>query len=120
MNMPKKKKGTNNLPFGKILKGIMADRHLTVRAVAEMAGVSGSVVQGWLSKSVPHDLEAVSKLAQALGMSFKGLLLGQQETMTKATTLEELFQEQDFFEGICKINIKRLIPRKDGGTNDKK
>ncbi|NUM87856.1 MAG: helix-turn-helix transcriptional regulator [Bdellovibrionales bacterium] len=112
--MPKKKKGTNELPFGKILRSIMSERGLTVRAVAEMAGVSSSVVQGWISKSVPHDLAAVSRLAQALGISFKGLLLGQQETVTHATTLEELFEEQDFFEGVCKINIKRLLPRKQG------
>ena len=89
----------------------MTERGLTVRAVAEMASVNPSVVQSWLNAAIPHDLQAVSKLAQALGMSFKSLLLGEAETINKPTTLAEIFQEQDFFEGVCKISIKRLLPR---------
>lgn len=110
--MKKTKKGTKNLPFGKILRGIMNDRGLTLRAVAEMAGVNASVVQGWLNHTNPHDLQAVSKLAQALGVSFKGLLLGEQEENGSSVTVSELFEEQDLIEGICKVSIKRLVERK--------
>jgi len=111
--MGKLRQGTNKLPFGKILKGVMTDRGLTVRAVAEMAGVNPSVVQSWVNHAIPHDLQAVSKLAQALGMTFKELLLGEPETDAKPLSIEEIFQEKDFFEGICKISIKRLTPRKE-------
>lgn len=110
--MKKIKKGTKKLPFGKILRGIMDERGLTLRAVAEMAGVNASVVQGWLSHTNPHDLLAVSKLAQALGVSFKGLLRGEQEEGGSSVTASELFEEQEFFEGICKVSIKRLVERK--------
>lgn len=107
----KRKSGTNKLPFGKILKGVMQERGLTVRAVAEMAGVSPSVVQGWVTKANPHDLQAVARLAQALGMSFKALLLGETESIGKAAAVSDLFLEQDLFDGLCKVSIKRLVPR---------
>lgn len=112
MTMGKQKKGTNKLPFGKILKKLMEERELTVRAIAEMAGVGSSVVQSWLNQAIPHDLQAVSKLAQALGMSFKGLLLGETETLSHSVTSAEFFDESDLFEGICKVSIKKLTPRK--------
>lgn len=114
MSMGKQKKGTNKLPFAKILKRLMEERQLTVRAIAEMAGVSSSVVQSWLNQAIPHDLQAVAKLAQALGLSFKGLLLGESETINHAITPAEFFDESDLFEGICKVSIKKLTPRKGG------
>lgn len=111
--MPVKRKGTDRLPFKKILKQVMTDRELTIKVVGEMAGVSTSVAQSWLDGSVPHDLQAVARLAKALNMSFKGLLLGEPESAHQRLTAAELFEEQDFFDGICKISIKRLVPRKD-------
>lgn len=99
------------MPFGRILRGIMTERGLTVKAIAEMAGVRPSVVQGWLTGANPHDLQAVAKLAQALGMSFKALLLGETETIGKDAAVTDLFQEQDLFDGLCKVTIKRLVPR---------
>lgn len=109
--MAQKRQGTDGLPFGKILKQVMADRGLTVRAVAEMAGVSGSVVQSWLNKANPHDLQAVARLAKALNMSFKELLLGERDSFQSEVTLEQLFEEQDWFEGICRIKLQRLVPK---------
>ena len=109
--MPKKNKGTDELPFGKILRSIMQERKLTLKQMAELSGVGTSVVQNWLEGKNPHDLKAVSRLAQSLGISFKGLLMGEAETINKPTTLAEIFNEQDLFEGVCKISIKRLLPR---------
>lgn len=111
--MPKKRQGTDSLPFKKILKQIMEDRELTIKLIGEMSGVSTSVAQSWLEGSTPHDLHAVARLAKALNMSFKGLLLGEPEGSGQITAAE-LFEEQDFFDGICKISIKRLLPRKRG------
>lgn len=112
MDMPKQKRqGTDQLPFGKILTQIMKDRNLSIAAVAEMAGVSRSVVQSWTSRANPHDLQAVAKLAKALNINFKELLLGETD-QESVKTLSDLFEEKDFFEGICKINIQRLVPKK--------
>lgn len=107
----KQRKGTNQLTFGKRLRKIMDQRSLTVRAVAEMAGVTGSVVQSWISNAVPHDLEAVSRLAKALNVGFKELLLGEPETEENP---ELMFDAQDWFEGICKVKVQRLVPKKKG------
>ncbi len=110
--MAKQKREKDHLPFGKILKTIMTERGLTVRAIGEMAGVSPSVVQSWVTQSSPQDLQAVARLAKALNMSFKGLLLGQPEVAQGEINPAEIFEEQDLFEGICKVKIQRLMPRK--------
>jgi transcriptional regulator with XRE-family HTH domain len=108
----KRKQGTNALPFAKILKQIMSDRDLTVRAIAEMAGASASVVQSWVSGANPHDLQAVGRLSKALGMTLEELILGQNTPKHGAREISDFFDEQDLFEGICKISIKKLNQRK--------
>jgi transcriptional regulator with XRE-family HTH domain len=109
--MPKNR-GTNALPFGSILRSMMKERALTLKQVAELAGVRTSVVQNWLSQANPHDLQAVAKLSRGLGVSFKSLLLGEQEEITQVVSASELFEESDLFEGICKVSIKKLTPRR--------
>jgi len=104
-------KTSEHLPFGKILRQAMKDRQLTVRAVGELSGVSPSVVQGWLNNVNPHNLFAVAQLAEALGMSFKGLLLGQRESLDGGGSLTEILEEKEFFEGICRVKIQLLTPR---------
>ena len=110
--MGSKRRVKNELPFGKILKSIMTERGLTVRAVGEMAGVGASVVQNWLTNSSPQDLQSVARLARTLNVSFKGLLLGEAESAQNQVTAAEFFEEQDLFDGICRVKIQRLLPRK--------
>lgn len=115
--MPKirtKRQGTDGLPFAKNLKRLMDERNLSVRAIAAMAEVKGpSIVMSWLSNANPHDLQAVAKLAKALNVGFKELLLGETETpqITNIST-SDLFDEQELFDGICRIKIQRLAPKK--------
>lgn len=109
--MALKRRGTDSIPFGRILKKFMDERRLTVRAVAEMAGVRSSVVQGWCDGSNPHDLLAVERLAKALGVGFKQLLLGGTEASAAPDGLSENFDRQDLFDGVCQVTIKRLIPK---------
>lgn len=90
----------------------MEERDLSIGAIAEMAGVSRSVVQSWTSKANPHDLQAVAKLAKALDMGFKELLLGESDQRVTDISAKDLFDEQDFFDGICRIKIQRLVPKK--------
>jgi transcriptional regulator with XRE-family HTH domain len=63
----KKNKGSETLPFGKILGSIAKERGLTIQQLANLAGVRSSVAQSWLAGSNPHDLKAVAELAKALG-----------------------------------------------------
>jgi len=95
----------------------MEERDLSIGAIAEMAGVSRSVVQSWTSNANPHDLQAVAKLAKALNMGFKELLLGENEDRdVDGLSLKDLFEEQEFFEGICRVRIERLVPKRKGSN----
>lgn len=115
MATEKRRQGTNKLPFSSILRKLMNERDLSVRAVAEMAGVSPSVIQSWISSANPHDLVAVGKLAKALNLSLRELLLGETEhSQFESSNIKDIFEEKDFFEGICKVSIQRLIPKKGG------
>lgn len=109
--MTKKRRGTDSIPFRSILQALMDERGLTMAQVGQLAGVSKTVVQSWLSGASPHDLPAVARLAKALGISFKGLLLGATEE-DATTTVAEMFDEVEFYEGLCKVSIKKLTPRR--------
>jgi transcriptional regulator with XRE-family HTH domain len=110
--MGRKRQGTDAIPFKDILAGLMRERGLTLLAVANLAGVGKSVAQGWLSGATPHDLSAVARLAQALGVSFKSLLLGQTEDEGPSASLSALYEEVEFFDGLCRVSITKLVPRK--------
>lgn len=71
------KQAASELQFRKNLAEIKEARGFTLRDIAQMAGVSASVVQNWLSGSAPYDLIAVYKLAQELGVPFERLLFGE-------------------------------------------
>lgn len=46
-------------------------------------------------------------------MGFKELLLGETEnSLPGEATLKDLFDEQDFFEGIVRLKVERLVPKK--------
>ena len=107
----KKRKGTSTLPFSSILGNEMKKRNLSIQQIADLSGVSKSVAQGWVTGANPHDLKAVHKLALALGMGFQDLLIGI-PVVTSSNELLGTFEEQEFFEGLAKISIKRLIPKK--------
>jgi transcriptional regulator with XRE-family HTH domain len=115
-SMPPKKsnKGTDTLPFSSILRSIMNERQLSAKQLAEMSGVKATVVQNWLEGKNPHDLKAVDKLAKSLGVSFRSLLLGEAESVKGPQSIGEMFDEQEFFDGLAKISIKRLVPRTKG------
>ncbi len=87
-----------------------------MRGLSELAGVRSTVVQNWLEGKNPHDLAAVDRMAQALGISFKALLLGKSEVESSPTSLAEIYEEQEWFDGLAKITIKRLVPRTKGKT----
>ena len=101
-------------PFAGNLKRLMHDRGLSAKAVAELAEVSPSVVQDWLSGSVPHNLNSVAKLSNAIKSDFQWLLTGEHgKVNVKEMSLSELFEiEPDpSFSGIFMLEAKRLKKR---------
>lgn len=82
-----------------------------MQQLGDLAGVRSSVVQNWIEGKNPHDLRAVSRLAQALGIGFKSLLLGQDEVNSAAAFLSEVFDEKKLVEGLYRVSITGLTPR---------
>lgn len=111
MRKPRKVSGRKDVPFGKILSAIMKERGLTLKQISQMAGVSLSVVSDWTAGNSPRDLQAVYRLSQALGIEFSRLLLGQAEPIKDISSVAELFDEDEIFDGLVRINIKRVSLR---------
>ena len=106
-------RGTSSLVFKDNLAQIMKDRSLSLKQISALSEVSISVVQNWLEGKNPHDLIAVNRLAEKLGVQFKKFLLGIPEKIDAPTALSDLYEESELFEGLCKIQIKKLNPKKD-------
>jgi len=101
----KPRRQISTLQFASQLRKLMKKHRLSVRETAQIAGVSGSVIQSWLSDAVPHDLEAVARLASKLKIGFKELILGTKEEIAEIP-IDLLAQEQ--FEGICTLHISNI------------
>lgn len=93
----------------------MKDRALSLRAVADMAGVGVSSVADWLNNSSPTDYMKVARLAQRLGIGFEWLLTGLEAEPPRAPLrLEDFFEEESTeIEGLWRIKAVK-IRRKDG------
>jgi transcriptional regulator with XRE-family HTH domain len=92
----------------------MAERGINLKAAGELAGVSPAVAHAWLNGGMPHDLNAVAKLARALKCDFQWLLTGtRNEISAKDLPLSELFEIEDdpAFSGIFLLEAKRLRRR---------
>lgn len=97
--------------FAKNLKAVLEERSVSQRSAGELAGVSVSVVNDWLSGSLPHDLVAVQKLCKGLKVDFEWLLTGEQNRVAaKDVPLSEIFNitEEPDFSGIFEITARRL------------
>lgn len=104
------KKATNQV--GARLKSILAEHKLSQRRAASLAQVSASVMDSWVHGAVPSDLQAVKRLCDTLGVDFTWLLTGEHSRTQNIPTLSEIFEEVGYFDGLCRIRIDRLVPRK--------
>lgn len=89
----------------------LADKNLSQKQAAKIAGVRPSVVNGWVAGVSPQNFEAVKKLADEIDVSFTWLLTGELEKRTEIPSVAELFDEQTYFDGLARIRIDRLIPK---------
>ena len=109
MSKPARKKIQS--PLAKNLKAILAERGLSQKAAAEVAGVTPATLNDWLSGAVPNDYLAVQKLCRALDCSFEWLLTGSEMKIDpKSLSLSELFESENdpSFSGIFEISARRL------------
>ena len=93
----------------------MAEKGLTVRETAKLAGVSSSTLDGWRAGTAPDNYLAVKKLSKTLGVSFSFLLTGENDYPSESQpSVAEVFSDGgSLFDGYAKITIQRLIPKKE-------
>lgn len=108
----RKPKISNDEHWGIRLKACLNERKLSNRAAAKMAGVSPSVINGWILHGVtPADLKIVKKLADTLNVDFSWLLVGER-SRDVPFQMNEIFKETNFFDGIVRLRVDKLEPRK--------
>lgn len=113
-NKPTRKRISS--PLGKNLRKVLEERAISQRGAAELAGVQVSVINGWLTDSIPHDLSAVQRLCRGLKVDFEWLLTGERSKLNIGDVpLSEIFDVEDEadFSGVFEISARRLR-RKEG------
>lgn len=113
MTKPARKK--HQSPFAKNLKAILAERNISQKIAAQMAGTTTSTVNDWIAGSQPADLISVQKLARSLNVDFEFLLTGSQSRIhAHNLSMTELFDSEPdpSFSGIFEITAKRLRRKK--------
>lgn len=93
----------------------MAEKNISVRKAAEMAGVGVSTIDNWRAGALPEDYSAVKRLANKLDVSLSFILTGEDDARkpNEAISVTEAFDDGgSLFDGYAKITIQRLLPRK--------
>jgi transcriptional regulator with XRE-family HTH domain len=110
----KKTRRKDQSHFAKNLRALMAEKKITVRKAADIAGVGVSTIDNWRSGALPEDYAAVKLLAHRLGVSFSFLLTGEDDSAAeRLPSIAEVFDDAgSLFDGYAKITIQRLVPRK--------
>jgi len=98
--------------WGQRLRSVLNEKKISYRRAASLAGVSVSVIDSWTGNSSPANLQAVRRLCDALDISFSWLLTGAFEKTDRQISLAESFETVPYFDGLARIRIDRLIPRK--------
>ncbi len=109
-NSGKRKRQKLRSIFGEQLEKIARERGLSHRSLAEMAGVSISVIGSWIGTggAIPSDLLKVKQLADALNVDFSWLVLGD---LGKNRSEQLESANEPFQEGVSeywKIEVKKI------------
>ena len=100
--------------FGENLEHLMKEHRVTAKKLSQDLPVPYKSVQDWLASSgtkrMPRDPEVLKKLAEYFNCSIEFLLFGIDET--KKVGLEDLLQSVSVHSGLYRINIERVIEKK--------
>ncbi|MFK7873709.1 MAG: helix-turn-helix domain-containing protein [Oligoflexales bacterium] len=99
------------MSFSKRLLRLMSESNVTIREIANCAGVSTSTIDSWRAGTKsPSDYEAVYRVAQKLDVSFSYLLVGQdEETHERKMTLRDFIDEtEDLVSGLFEVKVRRI------------
>ena len=104
--------------WGHRLDRTLKEQGLSHRAAAKLMGIAPSVVDSWIKGVSPSDLLAIKKLTDEYGISYSWLLTGERESGQAKPTVSELFTEVPYFDGLARIQIHRLVSKKDSGSEN--
>jgi len=99
--------------FGIRLSKLLKARKLSVRSAAKIAGVAPSVIQSWKSGAVPQRFDRLKVLSEdGLDVSLTYLLTGEIDKYRKLS-IDECFEDGEIlFNGVARISIQSLVPKK--------
>jgi len=109
--MNSKQAVTENEVFMTNLKEVLDRRNLTQKAVAEICEVSPSIVNGWMTGSLPKNMQPILRLCQSLKIDFQWLLTNTRSSVKpEDMDLEDIFEIEDdpLFSGLFLLEGKRL------------
>lgn len=95
-----------------VLKRVLKEKGLSLKALAHSINVKPSTLSGWLQGSSPRDLVEVHRCSEFLGISMEKLLF---DTEPRAASLED-FLTENIFDGFLKVKIERVIQKKGNKT----
>lgn len=109
-NSTKRKRQKPRSIFGEQLEKIAQERGLSHRSLAEMAGVSISVIGSWIGMggAIPSDLLKVKRLADALNVDFSWLVLGEESKISTESNSKSVPPGELEVSEFWKIEIKKV------------
>lgn len=95
-------------PLSMMLKTLMEDQKLTLRAIYEQSGVPRSTLSDWLAGSTPKNLRQLRAVAKVLGVTFELLACGDEEKDHEV--ILNSMPRSLVLDGHFKIRIERIGP----------
>lgn len=89
---------------GKVLRNIIKERRLTIKEIAQGAGIPASTLGEWINNRTPKNPAQVRKVAEFLGISTHFLLFGEED---RQEPISKIIRE-DFFQGTFEITVRKV------------
>lgn len=103
------------IKFSKNLSTILKDRGVSVRAAAQIAKIPVSTLTAWTNGSTTPSLtqiDALQRLAHALGLSLEKLLTGNDSRIEKISFTDAFDIASDpTMSGLFEISVRRITPK---------
>lgn len=115
MLLPMGKPTADAIKFSKNLSAILKERGVSVRAAAQIAKIPVSTLTAWTNGSTTPSLmqiEALRRLAHALGLSLEKLLTGNDSRIEKLSLTDAFDIASDpTMSGLFEISVRRITPK---------
>jgi transcriptional regulator with XRE-family HTH domain len=90
------------------LKRLMAEKRLTLTAVAKEVGMNKSTLHNYCNGVMPRNIVKIKELAEFLDVSLSDLLFDQTSHREQKTTNSTDDRKEEFFKGTFEIIVRRV------------